>query len=315
MSSGLAFPTLTAVSPAVTFPPAPPVVDPQALPHSGMLHLHHAAGHVSSHAADAAGHAVHQAADAALQVLGSLSGVLLAGRAALVTTRVLAAAAVRAAEEQRCLEQQQELAAASAEQWRNAAFAAVRINARRRALQARVDRTTAAGGPAGPPPPPDLPPPLEPVGERLCDLRQELARSEEAVRRAEERHAAWEQQRLGAELRLDEEDDAWQRALRESRQRALQRFSEERTAESEEQQVPRQAPSRRPQPGLDVEEVRRAGEKSSVSWTHTPSPRPPNSPRGPSGTLCAARPKTPAGRASTSTRRASTSATPTRTRI
>ncbi|MGW2704034.1 hypothetical protein [Streptomyces sp. NPDC001340] len=259
MSSGLAFPTVTAVAPAVTFPPPPPPIDPQAVPHTGMLHLHDPVAHVSSHVADAAGHAVHQAADAALQVLGSLSGVLLAGRAALLTTRVLAAAAVRAAEEQRCLERQQELAATAAEQWQAAAFAAVRINARRRALLARVDRATAAGGPAGAPPRPDLPPPLEPVGERLCDLRQELARSEEAVRRAEERHAAWEQQRLGAELRLDEEDDAFQRALRESRQRALRRFSAERTAEAEGRPTSRPAPGPRPQPGLDVEEVRRTG--------------------------------------------------------
>ncbi|MFE1883546.1 hypothetical protein [Streptomyces diastatochromogenes] len=259
MSSGLALPTVDAVAPAVAFPPPPPPVDLNALPHTGMVHAHDAAGQVSAHLADAAQHAVHQAADAALQVLGSLSGVLLAGRAALVTTRVLAAAAVRAADEQRCLERQQQLAATAAKQWEDAAFAAVRINARRRALLARVARAAAAGGPAGAPPHPDLPPPLEPIGKQLSHLRQELARREEAVCRAEERHAAWEQQRLAAVLRLDEEDDDWQRALRESRQRALLRFSEERTAEAEGRQVPRQASGPRTPTGLDAEAVRRTG--------------------------------------------------------
>ncbi|MYR88691.1 hypothetical protein GTY41_28185, partial [Streptomyces sp. SID685] len=90
----------------------------------------------------------------------------------------------------------------------------------------------------------DLPPPLEPVGEQLGDLRQQLARFEEDLRRAEERHAAWEQQRLGTELRLDEGDDAWQDALRASRRRALDRFGAERTAEAEERRMPRQTADR-----------------------------------------------------------------------
>ncbi|MFJ4520991.1 hypothetical protein ACIP4Y_08570 [Streptomyces sp. NPDC088810] len=258
MSSGLAFPTIQTIEPAVHFAPPPPPLDPQALPHTGMLHLHDAAGQASTHLADAAGHAVHQAADAALQVLGSLSGVLLAGRAALIGTRLLAAAAVRAAEEQRCLERRQQLAATAAEQWEAAAFAAVRLNARRSALLARAARATAYGGP--PPPAPDVPPPLTPVGERLGDLRGELARAEEALRRAEERQAAWEQQRLAALLRLDEEqDDDWQSALRESRQRALRRFAAERTADAEARQVPRQTAARRAPAALDPEEVRRTG--------------------------------------------------------
>ncbi|MFF8904859.1 hypothetical protein [Streptomyces olivaceoviridis] len=260
MSSGLGIPTIQTVAPAVHFAPPPPPLDPQALPHTGMLHLHDAAGQASAHLADAAGHAVHQAADAALQVLGSLSGVLLAGRAALLGTRVLAAAAVRAAEEQRCLERQQRLAATAAEQWEAAAFAAVRVNARRRALLSRVARAAAHGGPPGPPPPPDVPPPLTPVGERLGELRREMARTEEALRRAEDRQAAWEQQRLAALLRLDEErDDDWQRALRESRLRTLGRFSAERTADAEARQLPRQTTPRRGPAALGPEEVRRTG--------------------------------------------------------
>ncbi|WP_251095562.1 hypothetical protein [Streptomyces sp. Caat 7-52] len=260
MSSGLAIPTIQTVAPAVHFAPPPPPLDPQTLPHTGMLHLHDAAGQASAHLSDAAGHAVHQAADAALQVLGSLSGVLLAGRAALLGTRVLAAAAVRAAEEQRCLERQQQLAAAAAEQWEAAAFAAVRVNARRRALLARAARAAAGGGPPGPPPRPDVPPPLTPVGECLGDLRRELARSEEALRRAEERQAAWEQRRLAARLRLDEEqDDDWRRGLRESRRSALERFTAGRAADAEARQLPRQPADRRTEGALDAGEVRRSG--------------------------------------------------------
>ncbi|MFF9089140.1 hypothetical protein ACF1BE_22485 [Streptomyces sp. NPDC014991] len=260
MSSGFAIPTIQTVAPAVQFAPPPPPLDPQALPHTGLLHLHDTAGQASAHLADAAGHAAHQAADAALQVLGSLSGVLLVGRAALLGTRVLAAAAVRAAEEQRCLERQQRLAADAAAQWEAAAFAAVRLNARRGALLARVARAAAHGGPPGPPPRPDVPPPLAPVGERLGDLRQRTAHAEEALRRAEARQAAWEQQRLTAELRLDDEqEDDWRRGLRESRQRTLQRFSAERTAETEARQMPRQTTDRRTPAALDPDEVRRTG--------------------------------------------------------
>lgn len=259
MSSGLAFPTIQMIAPAVQFPPPPPPVDPQALPHTGMLHLSDATGHASAHLADAAGHAVHQAADAAFQALGTLSGVLLVGRAALLGTRLLAAAAVRAADEQRCLQQQQQLAATAAQQWEAAAFAAARINARRHALLARAARAATRGGPPGPPPHPDVPPPLTPVGERLGELRQRLAHAEEALCRAEERQAAWEQQRLTAELRLDEErGDDWQRALRESRRRALLRFSAERTAAAEARQPTRSVPGR-PAAPLDPEEVRRTG--------------------------------------------------------
>ncbi|MEU3415621.1 hypothetical protein ABZ760_30960 [Streptomyces sp. NPDC006658] len=259
MSSGFAIPSIQTVAPAVHFPPPAPPLDPHALPHTGMLHLHDAAGQASGHLADAAGQAAHHAADAALQVLGSLSGVLLVGRAALLGTRLLAAGAVRAAEEQRCLERQQRLAATAAEQWQAAAFAAARTNARRHALLARVARARSSDGPPGPPPRPDVPPPLTPVGTALADLRRELARAEEALHRAEQRQAEWEQRRISAQLRLDEDrDDDWQRALRESREDALRRFSAERTAEAEAQ-GPR-PPVRPPATEvLDAQEVRRTG--------------------------------------------------------
>ncbi|MFF9018857.1 hypothetical protein [Streptomyces eurythermus] len=270
MSSGYALPDIQMVAPAVHFPPPPPPLDAQALPHTGMLHLHDAAGQASGHLTDAAGQAAghltdaagqaaHQAADAALQVLGSLSGVLLVGRAALLSTRLLAAGAVRAAEEQRCLERRQRIAATAAEQWEAAAFAAVRVNARRHALLARVARAQTLGGPPGPPPRPDVPPPLTPVGARLADLRRELARAEQALHSAEKTQAAWEQRRLAAQCRLDEDrDDDWQLALRESREHALRRFSEGRTAEAEAGRPPH-APEERPEPPSDVREVRRTG--------------------------------------------------------
>ncbi|MFF8726348.1 hypothetical protein ACF073_07625 [Streptomyces sp. NPDC015171] len=260
MSSGLAYPMIQTVDPAVYFTAPPPPLDAGALPHTGMLHLHDAAGQASAHLADAAGQAVHHAADAALQVLGSLSGVLLAGRAALLGTRLLAAAAVRAADEQRCLELRQRLAATAAEQWEAAAFAAVRVNARRSALLARAARAGARGGPPGPPPVPDVPPPLAPAGKCLGDLRQETVRADEALRRAEERHAAWEQRRTAALLRLDEDqDDDWQRALRESRDRALLRFAAGRTADAEARQVPRQPSGPATPVALDPDEIRRIG--------------------------------------------------------
>ncbi|MFI6348419.1 hypothetical protein [Streptomyces sp. NPDC050560] len=241
MSMGVAFPSITSIAPSVDFAPPPPVAA-QALPHTGVVHPGDVAGHLHAHGADLAGQAAHHAADAAAQVLGSLSGVLLAGRAALLTTRVLAAAAVRAADEQRCLERQQRVAATAAEQWEAAAFAAVSCNARRRVLRARVARAgRAPHGPAGPPPVPDLPPPLEPVGARLCDARQQLAGAEERLRAAEERHAAWEQRRTAALLRLDDgggADDDWRRGLRDARRRALERLAAERGAEDGRAEAP-----------------------------------------------------------------------------
>ncbi|WP_329236894.1 hypothetical protein OG488_35695 [Streptomyces sp. NBC_01460] len=215
----------TGVMPGLDFvpPPPPPLPDPNELAHTGSLHLDGTAEEVASHLGDLASEAAQQAADAALQVLGALSGALLAGRAALVTTKVLARAAVRAAEEQRCLERQEKASADAAEQWRNAAFAAARANARRSALGARIARA-ARTAPGDPPPRPDLPGPLDPAASRLGDFRLELVRFDRALEAAEKVHAAWEAEALLASLAGMDEEDApdWQDALR-ARQGAMAR--------------------------------------------------------------------------------------------
>ncbi|MBA2807781.1 hypothetical protein E0500_010255 [Streptomyces sp. KM273126] len=236
MSAGVAIPSLDLVSPAVAFPPPPPPVGAYALPHTGATPLDYATD-ASTHLSDAVGHGLGEAADAALQVLGSLSGVLLAGRAALLTTRALASAAVRAAEEQRCLERQEEISAAAAEQWQAAAYAVARANARRAALLARAARATAAEGGGEGPPRPELPPWLDPVGRRLGELRDELARFEEAVRNAEKTWTAWEVRQLTAVLDTaaeDEGDDAWRRMIRDRQKAMVDRHMETRTAQAEQ---------------------------------------------------------------------------------
>ncbi|MFE9290807.1 hypothetical protein ACF1HU_06275 [Streptomyces olivaceus] len=185
------------VAPGVDFalpPAAPPVPapDPVELTHTGALHVDGTTEEVAHHLGDLASEAAQQAADAAVQVLGTLSGALLAGRAALATTKVLAGAAVRAAEEQRCLERQEKISADAAEQWRNAAFAAARANARRTVLRARIARSAARPAPGDPPPRPDLPGPLDPTAGRLADFRCELARFERELAAAEKVQADWE---------------------------------------------------------------------------------------------------------------------------
>lgn len=112
MSVGTALPAIGEVLPAVDYAPAAqPVGDlvshAQTFAHPDVAHVpgvadavHQAAGHMT----DAAAQGLHELLAPAAVALGALSGALLAGRAALVTTQVLAAAAVRAAEEQACLE-------------------------------------------------------------------------------------------------------------------------------------------------------------------------------------------------------------------
>ncbi|MGJ3560417.1 hypothetical protein ACR6C2_25415 [Streptomyces sp. INA 01156] len=206
--------------PAARPPPPPP--DPNGLAHTGPLHMDGTTEEVASRLGELATEAAQQAADAALQVLGTLSGALLAGRAALATTKVLAGAAVRAAEEQRCLERQEKISADAAEQWRNAALAAARANARRRALGARVARA-ARTAPGDPPPRPGLPGPLDPAASRLGDFRRELARFERELEAAERAQTAWEAEALLASLACpaggsDGEDGPdWQDALRARR--------------------------------------------------------------------------------------------------
>ncbi|MFE0043012.1 hypothetical protein [Streptomyces albireticuli] len=175
----------------------------------------------ASHALDAAGHALQELVEPVAVALGALSGALLVGRAALVTTQVLAAAAVRAAEEQTCLERGQQVAAAVTAQWEAAAFAAVRANARRAAFLARVRRAAFRTLPDTPPPPlPDLPPPLTCTGTRLGALRGELASLEAALRHAEAAHARWtmEQALRGADA---PEDEDWHRLMLSRREAAV----------------------------------------------------------------------------------------------
>ncbi|MGW0792530.1 hypothetical protein ACWD04_31015 [Streptomyces sp. NPDC002911] len=210
----------TGVMPGLDFvpPPAPlppPLPDPNELAHTGALHMDGTTEEVASRLGELATEAAQQAADAALQVLGTLSGALLAGRAALAATKVLAGAAVRAAEEQRCLERQEKVSADAAEQWRNAAFAAARANARRSALGARITRA-ARTAPGEPPPHPDLPGPLDPAASRLGDFRCELVRFDRALEAAEKVHAAWEAEALLASLAGKDGEDGpdWQDALR-----------------------------------------------------------------------------------------------------
>lgn len=214
----------TGVSPGLDFvpPPPPPPPDPNELAHTGLLHLDGTTEEVTSQLGELATEAAQQAADVALQALGTLSGALLAGRAALAATKVLAGAAVRAAEEQRCLERQEKVSADAAEQWRNAAFAAARSNARRRSLGARIARA-ARTAPGDPPPRPDLPGPLDPAAGQLGDFRRELIRFERELEVAEKAQAVWEAEALLASLAdpvggTDGEDGQdWQGMLRARR--------------------------------------------------------------------------------------------------
>ncbi|MFH0240940.1 hypothetical protein ACGRHY_00525 [Streptomyces sp. HK10] len=228
MSAGLALPMVDLVAPDAAFAP-PPSVELGATPHTGAVHLNETADEASAQLAEAAGEALQQAADAALTVLGTLSGALLAGRAALATTRVLASAAVRAAGEQRCLERQEELSALAAEQWRDAAFAAARANARRTALLARASRV-ARTAPGDPPPRPGLPPPLNPAGSALGDFRGELACFERALESAEAAQEAWEAEALTASLRRTDGADDWQDAMRVRRDAMLREHRERAAA-------------------------------------------------------------------------------------
>ncbi|MFG3525496.1 hypothetical protein ACGF8B_02030 [Streptomyces sp. NPDC047917] len=225
MSVGTALPAIGEVLPAVDYAPAAqPVGDlvshAQTLAHPDVAHVpgvadavHQAAGHLG----DAAAQGLHELLAPAAVALGALSGALLAGRAALVTTQVLAAAAVRAAEEQACLERRQEASATAARQWEVAAFAAARANARRAALLARVRRAARTAPPGTPPPPaPGLPGPLSPVGMPLARLRERLAVLDDRMRHAEAAHAEWVL-RESRNAFTGPQDDAWQRELRARR--------------------------------------------------------------------------------------------------
>ncbi|MFH8976635.1 hypothetical protein [Streptomyces sp. NPDC017890] len=268
MSAGAALPTLDLVAPAVAFPAPAPPVDLYAVPDAGAAQVGDAAAQASTQVSEAAtqvsdavSHGLQEAGQAAVEVLGTLSGVLLAGRAAMLTTQVLASAAVRAAEEQRCLERQEALSATAAEQWEAAAYAVVRANARRTALLARHARAGAPSGGDQGPPRPDLPPPLDPVGRPLGALRADLACFEEAVRRAEETQTAWEISRL-TDVMDDaaEADDTWRRLVRERQKAMLARHMTHREPTAEQAgQTLAEPPRASADTERDTEAVRRLG--------------------------------------------------------
>ncbi|MER7764032.1 hypothetical protein [Streptomyces sp. NPDC097619] len=191
------------------------------------------------HALDSAGHLLGELLEPAAVALGALSGALLVGRAAMVGAHVLTSAAVRAAAEQECLERAQAEAAAAAAQWEAAAFAAVRANARRLALLARIRRTAYRTLPDTPPPPlPDLPPALVCVGTRLDVLRRDLAVLEKALHEAETAHALWTTEQV---VRVDADpaaEESWRRRARARREAALRALPAE----------PAAAPAPLPQP-------------------------------------------------------------------
>ncbi|WP_327165042.1 hypothetical protein [Streptomyces zaomyceticus] len=232
MSYGLAYPSISEIVPTVGYPASATTgtADLASLADGAGQSVGHAVDGVqatASHAMDAAGHALQELLEPAAVALGALSGALLVGRAAMVTTQALTAAAVRAADEQRCLEHVQQVAAAATAQWEAAAFAAVRANARRSALVARVRRAAFRTVPDTPPPPmPDLPPPLTCVGTRLDVLRRELAAMEKALRHAEALQDRWTmEQALGAADGPEDED--WRRRLLARREAAVRAQQEE----------------------------------------------------------------------------------------
>ncbi|MDK0520676.1 hypothetical protein [Streptomyces sp. ML-6] len=253
MSVGIALPSITEVMPGVGYAPADGLASHvQTLAHPDIAHVPgvaDAAQQAAGHLTDAAAQGLQELLAPAAVALGALSGALLAGRAALVTTQVLAAAAVRAAEEQACLEHRQEVEATAARQWEAAAFAAARANARRAALLARVRRAARTAPPGAPRPPrPGLPGPLDPVGTPLARLREELAVLEERTRRAEAAHADWVLRSTPPPF-AQQEDDAWQRELRARRAAVLDEHrSRPDTARDADPAVARRADEALPQP-------------------------------------------------------------------
>ncbi|QES47246.1 hypothetical protein DEJ50_04775 [Streptomyces venezuelae] len=236
MSYGLVWPSIAEIAPTVGYSSPASAGYPGSLDVPAMDEIvQQAAGSVgstvgsladgaqqsASHAMDAAGHALQELLEPAAIALGALSGALLVGRAAMVTTQVLAAAAVRAAEEQACLERGQEAAAAVTAQWEAAAFAAVRANARRTVLLARGRRAAFRTPPDTPPPPlPVLPPPVTATGVPLGVLRKQLAALEAALGEAEAAHARWTVEQALHTADTPEEED-WRRRMLSRREAAV----------------------------------------------------------------------------------------------
>ncbi|MER8160386.1 hypothetical protein [Streptomyces sp. NPDC094472] len=217
-------------------------------------HLADAVHHTTGHALNAAMDQVHDLMVPALIGLGSLSGALLVGRATMAGAQVLAAAAIRAAEDQAALRQRQLDARQAAVCWRDAAFAAVRANARIDTLRARIRRA----GPDGPPEPPDLPPPLALTGKNLDQAWRQLADTERRLRHAE---AALARATMEAAVRpvagAHPEDTGWHATLRARRRQALEAYEQAATEAEAHGSLPQPPPA--PTAAPTEEEVLRLG--------------------------------------------------------
>ncbi|TMU99377.1 hypothetical protein [Streptomyces sp. DASNCL29] len=286
MSSGQAIPSIGDVMPDVYFsqPPAAETVQhtfqntvQDTVQNTGVPHQtvqgtglsDHIGTGVGQHIGDVVqntgGHALHAAMDQlhdlmvpALIGLGSLSGALLVGRATMAGAQVLAAAAIRAAEYQAELRQRQLDARQAAECWRDAAFAAVRANARLDTLRARIRRAAAAAGPDGPPEPPDLPPPLALTGMSLDEVWRRLADTDRRLRHAE---AAYARATMEAAARpvagAHPADSGWHASLRARRVKALEAYEEAATEAEARDALPQPPPAATAAPS--EEEVLRLG--------------------------------------------------------
>ncbi|MEV6132539.1 hypothetical protein AB0M05_38085 [Streptomyces violaceusniger] len=286
MSSGQAIASIGDVMPDVYFPPPPTAETLQhtvqdtfndtvtnTIPNAGVPHnavqgtglSDHVGTQAGQHIADAVhnttGHALNAAMDQlhdlmvpALIGLGSLSGALLVGRATMAGAQVLAAAAIRAAEDQTALRQRQLDARQAAACWRDAAFAAVRANARIDTLRARIRRA----GPDGPPEPPDLPPPLALAGKNLDEAWRQLAHTDRRLRHAE---AAYARATMEAAARpvagAHPEDTGWHATLRARRRQALEAYEEAATETEARGSLPQPPPAAPAAP--TEEEVLRLG--------------------------------------------------------
>ncbi|MFF8960399.1 hypothetical protein [Streptomyces sp. NPDC014894] len=204
---------------------------------------------VGERMADAAADQLQDLLLPALIGLGSLSGALLAGRAAMAGAQALAAAAVRAAESQAALRQARFTAAQSAACWREAAFAAARTNARLEALRARIRRAGAAAGPG-----PELPPPLSPAGLSLAETWRRLADTEQRLRHAEAACARAAMEAAGG-AEFTGGDSGWHTRLRARRREALAEY--ERTGAGETATAP--LPVRPTAAALSEEDALRLG--------------------------------------------------------
>ncbi|MGV9847672.1 hypothetical protein ACWDWU_02560 [Streptomyces sp. NPDC003442] len=286
MSSGQAIPSIGDVMPDVYFPQPPAAetvqqtfqntvqdtVQNTGVPHQSVQgtglsdhigtgvgqHIGDAVHSAGGHALDAAMDQLHDLMVPALIGLGSLSGALLVGRATMAGAQVLAAAAIRAAEYQAELRQRQLDARQAAECWRDAAFAAVRANARIDTLRARIRRAATAAGPDGPPEPPDLPPPLALTGMCLDEVWRRLADTDRRLRHAE---AAYARATMEAADRpvagAHPADTGWHATLRARRVKALEAYEEAATEAEARDALPQPPPAATAAPS--EEEVLRLG--------------------------------------------------------